>query len=407
MYTNKELEQLEKDYLFIVHDILKNNVDYICDRVRRSFTYGPDILPALIQSCAKGQFGHKSHQKQLHLPELFENTSQSVLLRHLPDDWEEIDLGVQSDYVFDTPHAVVHIDCKISSFDNTSDFAGKIAVGQNQLSHKAKTKYKFSINGNSSQKQAIDAFNPDPSIPKYYTAPEKKPALTYAIQFVYPSLRTYLGTAIDMYQKIIDRLTVYVENTSCELLLEEYGNDDSDTISFDNPDTVRDKKHYVLAEGLFRTMYRAENRYEFEEPLGLTTADIIWFELLEEEMQTVLRNLPVNEIPQSISCISIPNGQLEYNTQDKTGQYLCSGKTWGKSARFYYDACDGFEHLDEAVPRVVFPHVSPSIRSKLAAKNDTESLKTVSPTGRITSIGQKRVNPNIELDNKQVTLASL
>ncbi len=170
-----EIEVAEKDILFEFGWMFKNSLKEFSTAVDRSLGYLDKIvLPTIMAS--------KQDRSYNPFSEIIEKFAIHILTHKLEKEgYKLLPLGYSADLTLENETHILSIDVKTANIDNPSDFAGKINVGINQMTHVAQLR----IN----RKILPEPFFVYPTLPPFYKFPNGKIKLilTYGLLFVYPS----------------------------------------------------------------------------------------------------------------------------------------------------------------------------------------------------------------------------
>lgn len=157
--SDKELEDLEFEYLQQIDDALHGDVNKMINWLNTKDTISSDWL---------SKFNRIGKQKKSG--ELARG-AERVFYALIGSRWKPNSAPIGADMFFENHNAYIHIDIKTARKDNGSDFRGIVPVGQNQTSYKPTASNSGTI------------ISTTPNLPEYYVT--GLPCLTYVVQLIY------------------------------------------------------------------------------------------------------------------------------------------------------------------------------------------------------------------------------
>jgi len=158
-----DIERKEYNYLQHVEYFIKNNLEWILDRLKSKNETKIDWIK-IFKATAREEYDQAS-ELDVGAERVFHNLFGRFNMLQVNST------PIGSDLMFDTYDAIIHIDIKTTTDSNPADFGGKIQIGQNQTS--------YSVN----ETKNGDIYPFKASLPTVYS--NGKLCLTYIVQIIY------------------------------------------------------------------------------------------------------------------------------------------------------------------------------------------------------------------------------
>ena len=161
--NNIDIENKEFDYFNQIEFFIKNNLDWILQRLNSKNEIKNDWIN-IFKTTAREAYD-KASELDVGAERVFHNLFGRFSMLQVNST------PIGADLMFETYNAIIHIDMKTTTDSNPADFGGKIQIGQNQTSYSV----------NKTKRGNIYPFKA--SLPTFYS--NNKICLTYIIQIIY------------------------------------------------------------------------------------------------------------------------------------------------------------------------------------------------------------------------------
>lgn len=355
--TKQEIEELEKEFLIDIYKVVEGNESLIEDKLDESLRYVEYILPPLINASGDRTLGF--------MAEILEKYLSDILIEEFEErGYENRPLFYSSDICLEGEDIMLHIDLKTANIENTSDYASKIPIGNNQTSYTGFAPIKIKTRGKGNGKKLDKLEDKFPKVysnlPNYYeNNGKKKLTLTYSVSIVYNEFSSDLSNIIEDYKEIKELIKSNF-SSKYQNLIQRYYNEELAEEFVEEGWMSHNNYGDKLSDSYFIALMMRKDKEHIRKFLELNEQENTKIANFRNKLESLENSLRSKGIAY-ILCTSLPNGLLspDYDLKKRGGKGkkgLKSGKNFGEDPRFYYG--DGMYENLEDFPRVLFPYVN-------------------------------------------------